>query len=65
MSLNNDITRCTGLFISQIVAWETECPRRDKCARYTDKSDNPETASMMDAPKIRKSGCELKIEVKK
>ena len=65
MALNNDATRCTGIFVSEIIARETECQCREKCARYTDKSTNPEYTSMMSAPKIRKSGCELKIEVKK
>ena len=46
-------------------AKKTECPCRDKCLRYTDKSTNPEYTSMMNAPKIRKSGCQLKIEVNK
>ena len=65
MALNNDATRCTGIFVSEIIARETECPCRDKCLRYTDKSTNTEYVSMMNAPKIRKSGCQLKIEVNK
>mgnify|MGYP003413400081 FL=1 len=65
MSLNNDTTRCTGIFVSSAIAWETECPCREKCQRYTDKPANHEYTPMMNAPKIRKSGCQLKIEVNK
>ncbi len=61
MTLHNDVTRCTGEMHTPSVAWVTACPARDNCQRYTDKPTNPEYTPMMNAPKIRKSGCELKI----
>ena len=63
MSLNNDVTRCTGEMHTPSVAWVTACPVRDKCRRYTDKP--PESAawvSQMNAPRISKRGCKLMIK---
>ncbi len=61
MTLHDDVTRCTGKQDTPDVNFIVPCPVREQCRRYTDKPGNPETTSTMNAPKIRKSGCELKI----
>ena len=63
MSLNNDVTRCTGKQDTPDINFIVPCPVRDNCQRYTDKP--PESAawvSQMNAPRISKRGCELMIK---
>jgi hypothetical protein len=63
MSLNNDVTRCTGKQDTPDINFIAPCPVRDNCQRYTDKP--PESAawiSWIHAPRISKRGCDLMIE---
>ena len=63
MSLNNDMTRCTGQRETPNIKLNWNCPVRETCQRYTDKPRNAEIVSWMMPPKISHEGCELKIEV--